>query len=60
VTKDEIRRVLEVADAREAALVLLMKDSGLAVREVADLRLKHLGSDGENLSLEDVPIPHRF
>jgi len=57
VTKDEIRRVLEVADAREAAIVLLMKDSGLAVKEVADLRLKHLGSDGENLSLEDVPIP---
>jgi integrase len=56
-TKELLQKVLEVCDVRERALVLLMKDSGQAVAEIASLKLAHFGSDGENLDPEKWPIP---
>jgi len=41
-SKDEIKRMVEVSDPRERALILLMKDTGLAEADIADLKLRDL------------------
>lgn len=41
-SKDEIKRMVEVSDPRERALILLMKDTGLADADIADLKLRDL------------------
>ena len=57
MTRELLQKVLEVCDVRDRALVLLMKDSGQAVAEIASLKLAHLDSDGENLDPEKWLIP---
>jgi len=41
-SKDEIKRMVEVSDPRERALILMMKDTGLAEADIADLKLRDL------------------
>lgn len=42
-TKDEIKKMIDVSKPRERALILFIKDSGLAEADVARMKLKHLG-----------------
>jgi len=60
ITKSEIRALLAVSDIHERALIMLLKDTGLAVNEVSHLTLQNLQGPSNWRDLLDesrVPIP---
>lgn len=44
-TKDDIRKVLEIADPLEKAIILVGASSGLAVNEICDLKMREFRPD---------------
>jgi len=63
IRKSEIRQLLAVSDLYERALILTLKDTGLNVADLANIRIKNLGGDvhypstwRERLDESQVPI----
>jgi integrase len=55
-TFEEIRKMLEHADIRSRALVLLLVSSGMRIGAVADLRLRHLTKIPEPYNLYKITV----
>ena len=57
-SKEDIRKMLEVSNPRVRALLLFIKDTGLAEADVAKLKLKDLGvKDVSEIFTLEPPIP---
>jgi integrase len=55
-TAEEIRKMLEHADIRSKALVLLLASSGMRIGAVSDLRLRHLTKVPEPYNLYKITV----